>query len=232
MPASPGRAPRLDGQTAILTGTAPTIEAQRLAAEAAAKVLGVARVVDASGLLPLQASYVFGLERTGAGLTLTGFLPSEDVRLALRGDITVAMPGLAIGDKTALARGQPVDFLGLARFAFARVAELSEGSATLAGPDLSIDGTALNEASFAAAAAAALTHALPPNIALRTVRILPPRAASFAWRIDFDGSTAAISGFVPSEMARERRGGGARRGRAGDHNHRHEPPCLGRPGRL
>lgn len=193
---------RLDGQTAILSGTAPTLEAQRLALAAAAAVPGVARVVDGSGILPLRASYAFGLARTGAGIDMKGFVPSEEIRLALRADIAAALPGLKLVDQTSLARGQPVDFLGLARFAVARFAELSDGSATLAGPNLSIDGTARDEASFAAAAAA-LTRALPPNVELRTVRILPPRAPNFVWRIDFGGARATISGYVPSEIVRE-----------------------------
>ena len=191
----------VEGQTAILSGTAPTLEAQRLAAAAAASAPGIVSVIDASGILPLQASYVFTAAVTAGQLTLTGFVPSDEVRLALKTDSAAAFPGMTVVDRTALARGQPVDFLGLARFALARVAELSDGQATLAGPDLSIDGTARDEASFAAAAEA-LTRALPPGLELRAVRILPPRAAAFAWRVAFDGTTAAITGFVPSEAVR------------------------------
>ncbi|SHG06447.1 Outer membrane protein OmpA [Kaistia soli DSM 19436] len=191
----------VDGQTAILSGTAPTLEAQRLAIAAASGVWGIRRVVDASAILPLQASYVFTLARSADGLTLTGYLPSGDVRLALKTDMATRLSGVPVTDNTTLARGQPVDFIGLAQFAVARVAELSEGTATLAGPSLSIDGTAKDEASFASAADA-LTHGLPPSIELRTVRILPPRAATFTWRVNYDGHTAVITGFVPSELAR------------------------------
>ncbi len=191
---------RVEGQTAVLSGTAPTLEAKRLATDAAGSVAGIMDVVDASGLLPLEASYVFTAAVAEGQLTLTGYVPSEDVRLALKADVTAAFPGRVLVDRTTLARGQPVDFLGLARFALQRVAELSDGKATLAGPDLSIDGTARDEASFAAAAAA-LTH-LPPGLALRAVHILPPRAAAFDWRIVYDGTTASISGFVPSEAVR------------------------------
>ncbi len=191
---------RMEGQTAVLLGTAPTLEAQRLAAEAAASITGISEVVDASDILPLQPSYVFTATVSDGQLTLTGYVPSDDVRLALKTDIATAFPGLALVDRTTLARGQPVDFLGLARFALQRAAELSDGKATLAGPDISIDGTARDEASFAAAAAA-LTH-LPPGIALRAVRILPPRAPAFEWRVSYDGATAAMSGFVPSEAVR------------------------------
>ncbi|MBZ9935417.1 OmpA family protein [Mesorhizobium sp. BR1-1-16] len=191
----------VDGQTAILSGTAPTLEAQRRAVAAATGVWGIRRVVDASAILPLQPSYVFTLVRSAEGLALTGYLPSADVRLALKTEMTALFPGLAVTDRTTLARGQPVDFVGLAQFAIARTAELAEGTATLAGPSLSIDGTARDEASFAAAATA-LTHGLPANIELRTVRILPPRAASFTWSMNFDGRTAAITGFVPSELVR------------------------------
>ncbi len=191
----------VEGQTAILSGTAPTLEAQRRAAEVAAAVPGIMSVFDASGILPLQANYLFTATRSAGQLTLAGYVPSDDVRLALRADSAAAFAGLALVDQTTLARGQPVDFLGLARFALARVAELSDGKASLAGPALSIDGTARDETSFAAAAAA-LTRALPPGLELRTVRILPPRAEAFNWRAGYDGRTATLSGFVPSEVVR------------------------------
>jgi outer membrane protein OmpA-like peptidoglycan-associated protein len=192
----------VEGQTAVIAGTAPTLEAQRLADAAAASVWGVRGVVDASAILPLKANYVFAASRDRDGVSLTGYVPSEDIRLLLKADIGRLFPGVAVDDRTQLARGQPVDFLGLARFALARVAELSEGTATLTGPDLSIEGTALDEDRFAAAAAA-LTKGMPANIALRTVRILPPKAEAFVWKAVFDGSKVSISGFVPSEAARD-----------------------------
>ena len=57
---------QVEGQTAVLAGTAPTLEAQRLANAAASSVWGVRAVVDASAILPLKANYVFAATRARA----------------------------------------------------------------------------------------------------------------------------------------------------------------------
>lgn len=191
----------VSGRTAKIMGTAPTLIAQRFALESADRVWGVARVVDGSGLLPLQPRYYWTATKRGDRLEITGFVPSEDERVAIIATAKRLLPDLQIDDKTQLARGQPVDFLPIVQYAIARMTELAEGSVSVNGPALTIDGTARNEEEFASAAHA-LSVALPASASLHSIRILPPRKDRFAWRLDFDGRNAVMTGFVPSDRAR------------------------------
>ena len=132
----------VSGRTATIMGTAPTLIAQRFALESADRVWGVARVVDGSGLLPLQPRYVWTATKRGDRLEITGFVPSEDEHVAIIATAKRLLPDLEIVDKTQLARGQPVDFLPIVQYAIARMTELAEGSVSVNGPSLTIDGTA------------------------------------------------------------------------------------------
>ncbi|MCX5515170.1 OmpA family protein [Kaistia algarum] len=191
----------ISGRTATIMGTAPTRIAQRFAIESADRVWGVATVVDGSGLLPLQPNFVWKAEKQGGKVVITGFVPSEDERVAILATAKRLLPEFGVEDQMQLARGQPVDFLGIVHFAIARLAELADGSVSLSGPQLTISGTARDETEFASAAEA-LSVALPPSAMLHNIRILPPRTERFAWRLDFDGRKAQMSGFVPSGSAR------------------------------
>lgn len=190
----------ISGRTATVMGTAPTLVAQRLAVESADRVWGVSRVVDGSGILPLQPVYRWSATRSAGKLRIDGFIPSEDDRLAVLAAVARVMPDVEVEETMQLARGQPVDFLGLVDFALSRLAELANGSVSLTGPALTIDGTAASEADFASAAAA--LSALPPTASVQSIRVLPPMTARFEWRLDFDGKHAKMSGFVPSASSR------------------------------
>ncbi|MCX5493561.1 OmpA family protein [Kaistia dalseonensis] len=191
----------VSGRTVTVMGTAPTVIAQRLAVESADRVWGVSLVLDGSGIIPLQPAYSWTATRSEKEIRLTGYVPGEDERLAVLSAAKRYFPGFTLQDQMQDARGQPVNFLGLTDFALARLAELGDGSVVLNGPSLSIDGTAIDEPRFAAAARA-LSGPLPANAAIRSVRILPPRKESFVWHVDFNGKTIRIEGFVPSELVR------------------------------
>jgi len=187
----------ISGRTARVMGTAPTVVAQRLAVESADRVWGVAFVVDGSGLLPLQRSYRWSAELQPDKVVVSGYVPSEDERLAILAAIAHTLPDRTVEDSMELARGQPVNFLGLVRFLVDRLVELQDGSVSLAGPAITIAGTARGEAEFNAAARA-LSSMVPASAELRNIRILPPRTERFEWRLDYDGKKAVMSGFVPS----------------------------------
>lgn len=191
----------VSGRSVTVMGTSPTLLAQRLAVESAERVWGVAGVADGSGVIPLQVPYRWSAARAGDSLTISGYAPSEEARLAILASAKRHWPETAITETLELARGQPIGFLVLTDFALQRLAELAEGNATLTDARLSVNGTALDEARFAAAARAFSTG-LPGGGQLRDVRVLPPRSEQFTWRLAYDGKTAAMSGFVPSVAIR------------------------------
>lgn len=191
----------VSGRIVTIMGTAPTLLAQRLAVESAQRVWGVASVIDGSGIIPLQTPYTWAASWQNGRVVLTGFVPSDEVRLALATAAAKALPNVPVDDRTRLARGQPVTFLVLADFALQRLADLATGSVSLTGPELSIAGTAASDERFAAIATA-LAGQIPGGLAVRSLRVLPPLRADFAWKAEFDGKTVEINGFVPSDASR------------------------------
>ncbi|WP_029073988.1 OmpA family protein [Kaistia adipata] len=191
----------VSGRSVTVMGTSPTLLAQRLAVESAERVWGVSRVVDGSGVIPLQSPYRWSAKRDGDGIVIEGYAPSDEARLAILASAKRNWPTAPITETLELARGQPIGFLVLTDFAMQRLAELAEGSVSLVGAALSVDGTALDETRFTEAAQA-LSTGPPGGGQLRNVRVLPPRSEQFAWRLAYDGKTISMSGFVPSVAVR------------------------------
>lgn len=191
----------ISGRTVTVMGTSPTLLAQRLAVESAERVWGVGRVIDGSGVLPLQSPYSWSAARSGDGILIRGFVPSEDARLAVLATASREMPSLKIDDELVLSRGQPVGFLVLTDFALKRLAELANGTVTLNGTGMSIDGTAVDEARFASAARA-ISTSLPGGGQFHNVRVLPPLSKAFSWTVAYDGKSIEQTGSVPSVAVR------------------------------
>lgn len=197
----PWASAKIRGRTVIVMGTSPTLISQRLAVESAERVWGVGRVVDGSGVIPLQSPYTWSATRAGDQVEISGFVPSEEARLAVMASADREMPTLNLEDKLVLSRGQPVGFLVLTDFALRRLAELENGSVSLTGSGLSIDGTAVDEAHFASAARA-ISASVPAGGQLRNVRVLPPLKQAFTWTLVYDGKSVEQKGYVPSVAVR------------------------------
>ncbi|BCP53135.1 hypothetical protein K32_17520 [Kaistia sp. 32K] len=192
---------KVSGRSVTVMGTSPTLLAQRLAVESAGRVWGVDRVVDGSGIIPLQSPYIWSATRTASGVAITGYAPSEEARQAVLASVARVLPSVTLDGTLVLARGQPSGYLALVDFALQRLAELDIGTVTLTGSSLSVDGTARDEANFALAAQA-LSGGVPAGGQLRNVRVLPPRSENFSWVADYDGTSVKLSGFVPSVAVR------------------------------
>jgi OOP family OmpA-OmpF porin len=197
----PWASAKIRGRTVIVMGTSPTLISQRLAVESAERVWGVGRVVDGSGVIPLQSPYTWSATRAGDQVEISGFVPSEEARLAVMASADREMPTLNLEDKLVLSRGQPIGFLVLTDFALKRLAELENGSVSLTGSGLTIDGTAVDEARFASAARA-ISASVPAGGQLRNVRILPPLKKAFTWTLVYDGKSVEQKGYVPSVAVR------------------------------
>lgn len=160
----------MDGQTAILTGPAPSPD---VAEQAAGIVLrssgrggllfgGVSqvetRVHEAEPVRP----YVWSVEKLASGqLKLSGHVPSKAARSALLEEANAASSGPAV-DEMVVAAGAPAgNWQGIAQFALTQVADLDEGSAVLNDHVLTVRGEAADEARRAQLTAATLAVAAP-----------------------------------------------------------------------
>lgn len=197
----PWASAKISGRTVTVMGTSPTLLAQRLAVESAERVWGVGLVKDGSGVIPLQSPYTWSAKRSADGVRITGYVPSEEAKLAVLTTAHREMPSLKIEDDLILSRGQPVGFLVLTDFALQRLAELADGSVSLTGSALSIDGTAVDESRFASAARA-ISTSLPGGGQFRNVRVLPPLSKQFSWSVTYDGKSIEQTGFIPSVAVR------------------------------
>ena len=185
-----------------ITGTAPTLESQQAAIRVAQAGAGVHSVTDGTSLLAIASPYIWNAHRSGRKVTLIGSVPSEGFRASLLAAARRALPQAEIVDQMVPARGAPEAFNAAVAFALLRLADLGEGTVSLTDSTFVVRGVARDAGTYATALKAIQTD-VPPTIALGPVEIQPARADPFVWSVNFDGSSAVMSGFVPNDMVRE-----------------------------
>lgn len=193
----------VDGRDLTLAGTAPDPEQRILTAESADRVFGVRIVTDTSTVLPFATPYPFTVERTASGVTLTGAVPSEAARAALRAAAAKAFPGLAITDETATARGAPADWSSRADYALARVAELKAGSFTYAGDEVTIEGDPLDYVTWEELEHRLATE-LPSGVKVVADRLRTPAPQRWTFTATAAGGRLVLEGFLPDAATRDR----------------------------
>ncbi len=194
----------MDGQTAILTGSAPSAD---VAKEAAGVVLrssgaggllfgGVSQVETRVHAAEPVRPYVWRAEKKANGqLTLSGHVPSKAARAALMVEADAVSNGPAV-DEMVVAAGAPAgNWQGIARFAVLQVAQLDTGSAVLSDHMLTLRGDVADEARRAELTAATLAMAAP----FRGAALV--QGAPLWWATLSDGELV-LAGSVPSEADR------------------------------
>lgn len=208
----------MDGQTAILTGPAPSAD---VAEEAAGIVLrssgrggllfgGVSQVETRVHAGEPVRPYVWRVEKLASGqLKLSGHVPSKAARAALLEEAGAASNGPAV-DEMVVAPGAPAgNWQGIAQFALTQAADLDEGSAVLSDHVLTLRGEASDEARRAQLTAATLALAAPfRGVAL--VQGVP------LWSATRSEGALVLSGAVPGEAERRALMTLARRGFDGE----------------
>ena len=189
----------VSGRGIEIEGTAPTEEAQRLAVEAALGVGGAGSVSDRSELLGVASPYDWSARRVGRKLSIQGYVPSEGARNSVLAGARQSLPDAEILDEMKLARGASSAFNAATVFAFDRLADLSEGLATITDSTLSVKGTALTPEAYDRARRA-FREELPSAVTLGPVDITAARAEPFVWSASYDGEAVIIAGYVPNDV--------------------------------
>src|SRR5690606_14736266 len=112
----------INGETITLTG-APASAEIATAATTVLTALGGAATLEPARI----ADFALAIEKSGAALTFTGFVPAAATR-----DGLTALPGAVTGD-LRLGRGAPDRFASGIDFALEALGQLSEGRADLKG---------------------------------------------------------------------------------------------------
>ncbi|RYE11313.1 MAG: BON domain-containing protein [Hyphomicrobiales bacterium] len=181
----------INGETITLTG-APASAEIATAATTALTALGGAATLEPARI----ADFALAIEKSGAALTFTGFVPDAATR-----DRLTALPGAVTGD-LQLGRGAPDRFASGIDFALEALGQLSEGRADLKGTRLSIGGRASTVAAFRAAQALAAEGA-PQGLTLAAAEFSPPVAVPFTFAaVKAANGATTLTGYVPDEATR------------------------------
>jgi OmpA-OmpF porin, OOP family len=169
------------------------------AAIAATKRLPAGLVLARAEILPPEIKpYRWDANSDGRSITLTGLAPSEAVRGEIAGTAARLFPGRTIVDRTAIARGAPNgDFAKAAASALTELAKLTDGVTSMTDAQLSIRGHAPAAISSDAVAASARASLQVP-FTVGVVEIISP----YIFKIVKDGGRVVLTGFAPSDAAR------------------------------
>lgn len=195
------RVASIDGRDVTLTGTAPDPDQRLLAVASADRVFGVRVVADATTVLPLANPYVFGFERSGAMVKLTGAVPGETARADLLARAAAALPGVKIVDETTLARGAPAEWSSRTDFAMARLAGLKAGVFECSGDGCSIGGDPLDYATWEAIERSLATD-LPKGVTIVSDTLKIPAPPRWTFKATLEAGRLVLDGFLPDAAAR------------------------------
>ncbi|MFN7056930.1 hypothetical protein [Hyphomonas sp.] len=209
---------RMNGQTAVLSGNAPSEDAVQ---EAAARILrssgpgglilgGVTQVERRTSAAPPVSPFVWQAEKTGEGLIiLSGHVPSQAIRRRLVEEVRLAARS-AVEDQMVLAAGAPEgNFQGVARLAISNLAKLETGRAEIRDHRLRLEGETRDAAVRKGVVSAISSVAAP-------FRGEPLLGGGGDWRARHEGGALVLSGRIPGEAERRQILAIARQGAGGN----------------
>lgn len=194
----------MDGQTAILTGAAPSEDS---VAEAAAIVLrssgtggvllgGVSQVQARVTPAPPVRPYVWIVEKKADGtMALSGHVPSNAVREALKQEADIAFNGPVADWMVVTSGAADGNWQGIARFAILQVAQLETGQAKLADHVLTVRGNTRDDA-LRTRLTAAISGVAAPFRGAALIRGEP------LWSAHLEEGALVLAGQAPSEADR------------------------------
>jgi OmpA-OmpF porin, OOP family len=93
-------------------------------------------------LAPVANPYLTGVAAANGAVTLTGYVPSEQARLALIESVKARLPGQKIEDRLQIASGAPEGWLGCIQGGLLGLGRLGAGRAELNGNAMDLVGSA------------------------------------------------------------------------------------------
>ena len=151
---------------------------------------------------PVQKPFTWSAVKEGSTITLSGYVPSNEVRARNIEAVKAALPNASIVDKQFLAAGEPKGFEAMASYAVAQLAKLAKGMIALEDARYSISGEASDAATLDASLSA--TKTLPVGFSLGAVALMPPVQVPYIWAARRDGGGVTLEGFAPSLDVRAR----------------------------
>ncbi len=156
-------------------------------------------------LVASTTPYVWWASREANVVKLKGHVPSLEYRKTILGIVKANMAELTVDDRMKQADGSPAPdlWLGAVSFALNQLGRLKDGGkARLEDTTLTLSGEARSAADYRQVKLA-LTSRLPRGLELKQNTVTPPIAKPFSWRAEFRNGALVLSGFVPSDQARD-----------------------------
>ncbi|MCC6735342.1 MAG: OmpA family protein [Bauldia sp.] len=194
----------LTGNQLQLSGRARTPEDYAALQAAATDPVPPGLVLIASEIQPSMAeAYVLEVVRSSNGLSLIGFMPSDDARTEVIAEAVRLFGAGQIDDQLQIADGAPrMDWIGAAKFAIGQAAALSGGSARISDNSYSITGAAATSAAYEGLLAA-LARTLPASLVLNTSLVSAPVVSPYRFVASVGPEAVTLSGFAPSPEIRQ-----------------------------
>ncbi|MDR3376356.1 MAG: serine/threonine-protein kinase [Ancalomicrobiaceae bacterium] len=147
------------------------------------------------------APYSFGLDYQAGGVKLTGYLPGEAAREAVKKALAAALPQARIDDLTLVADGAKLDLAAGIGFLAPRLKDLGEAHITLSDSGLTLSGTPGSPAAYERTVAFDPATA-PANVPIK-LAIGLPAVSPYQWSLTTDGRSVVARGYAPSAEARK-----------------------------
>lgn len=153
--------------------------------------------------LPLARPFTLTLTRRASGMTVEGFVLSEEERGAVLSAVRVAVPETPVeaGIRIAAGRSEGLDWVALSRFAAMQLARLAAGTIRIEDGSLAVEAEAADRAGYVAVNRA-LRGPLPGGGRLASISIAAPRVSPFEWFVEKAEGGVVLQGYVPSDAVR------------------------------
>ena len=197
--------PSFNGRDGAILGRAHDDAEPGKALEVAKGVWGV-RIANAqTELIEKVETYLWSAStRDGSAVRLSGYVPNEATRKTILGVVKANFPKSEIDDRMKLARGVPSQDTWLSGISFAakQLASLKKGHVELSGTDLTVAGETETVDTYQQVVSA-IRSKLPQGVKLVSEKVTPPVVSPYAWSAVHDGKEVVLSGYIPSDKARE-----------------------------
>ncbi len=164
------------------------------------------KLVDDRVVAPVVKPFVWGAVVAGNQLVLTGYVAGERARGELLAAAKSAFPKLTVADRMEVADGSAAGHAAAVNLALKQLATLDEGSAEIRDEQLSVQGQA-SDAKIADAARQGLMSGIPAGFrlseAIKAREIVPKAVSPYTTAVLADAAAVVLTGFAPSDSARE-----------------------------
>ncbi|MGJ0396416.1 MAG: OmpA family protein [Methylocystis sp.] len=163
-----------------------------------------AGAVKAAVSPPRVSPYVFAAALRDGVVSLSGHLPSDDLRKQVVAMAASAGAGAAVSDATQLGAGAPEgDFAGALAFAVGELGKLSQGKVVVADGKIFIEGQGRENILNATIEADAKAR-LPSRFAIARLDVMAGPVAPYVFDAQRAGGEVTLSGYAPDEAVRNR----------------------------